>query len=187
MIEQSLASLLPAIDIAAFERTPDGSFTPVAPAPQWFGRLADVTFPFLGHILEEANQFWGGRAPGIQEWGPCAEVDDAGGEFHYKVTAVTAADKQYLLFQLDPASDRLRKTLQTIRDERLALEQDGRALATMAFEARRVAAEMREAVLEQLETVEKHPQDEWLSTLSTRSADLVRRLDDLARALQIQS
>jgi hypothetical protein len=180
--DQSLARLLPAIDIAAFERTPGGSFTPVAPAPQWFRRLADVTFPFLGHILDEANHFWAAGAPGSREWGPCAEVDDTGVEFHYKVTAVTAPDKQYLLFQRDRAADRMREMLQGIRDERLAIEQ-GRGPVALASEAQRTAAEIHDAVTEQLKASYRRPQDEFLAAIARQSADLVALLDELARGI----
>ena len=89
MSEDLLKSLLPALHIAAFERREDGSFTSLAPPPAWFGRLvADPAFPFLGHILEEANVFWRSGGPGLREWGPVAEVDASGAEFHYKVAAV---------------------------------------------------------------------------------------------------
>ena len=91
MSEQVLSTLLPALTMAAFERRADGAFASVAPPPPWFTRIAsDPTFPFLGHILEEANHFWQRGTSGTSEWGPCAEVDETGKEFHYKVTAVTA-------------------------------------------------------------------------------------------------
>jgi hypothetical protein len=184
MTDQSLARLLlPALDITAFERTPDGSFTPLTPPPPWFQRLADVTFPFLGHILDEANQFWASGEPGSREWGPCAEVDAAGAEFHYKVTAITATGQQYLLFQRDRGADRMREALQTIRDQKLAMEQGGRTLA-MARDARRAADQIRDVVAEQLRTAGKRAPAEWLSTLSIRSADLVQQLDELSRALR---
>ena len=183
MTEHSLASLLPAIDIAAFERTPDGAFTPLTPAPHWFQQLADVSFPFLGHILEEATQFWGERQPGSREWGPCAEVDANRTEFHYRVTAITApGGQQYLLFQLDRGADRLRETLQTIRDQRLAHEQGGRTEA-LALDARRLAVQIRDVLAEQMGTVEQRTPAAWLSSLFVRSADLVRRLDELSRAV----
>jgi hypothetical protein len=182
MTDESLATLLPAIDIAAFERTPDGSFTPLTPAPRWFQQLADVTFPFLGHTLEEANQFWASRESGSREWGPCVEVDANGTEFHYKVTAITASGQQYLLFQLDRGAERMRDTLQTIRDQRLAHEQGGRTHA-LAVDVRRLAVQIRDGLAEQMGTPEQRTPAAWLSTLFGRSADLVRRLDELSRAL----
>src|SRR5687767_13317532 len=77
-------------------------FRAVNGSPPWFWRLATETFPFLGHILEEANEFWESEASGSREWGPCADTDESGREFHYKVIAVTVQGKAYLLFQLDP-------------------------------------------------------------------------------------
>ena len=100
MNDEALSSLLPALGYAVFARGADGAFTALAPPPDWFKRLGDVTFPFLGHILEEATDFWGSGTPGCQEWGPCAEVDRHGIEFHYKVIAYTLANRQLLLFQI---------------------------------------------------------------------------------------
>jgi hypothetical protein len=115
-----LKALLHAIDIAAFRRDPDGTFVPVAPMPAWFGQLVrDPTFPFLGHILGEAEAFWSLRDQGFREFGPCAEVDDAGREFHYRVVAVTASGVSYLLFRLDPDAQRLREVLQPLREKAL--------------------------------------------------------------------
>jgi len=62
----TLTTLLPALDIAAFQRQPEGSFSPLAALPKWFERIvADGTFPFLGHILDEANEFWESRSAGL--------------------------------------------------------------------------------------------------------------------------
>jgi hypothetical protein len=184
MTNGSLASLLPAIDIAAFARAPDGSFTPLTPPPRWFHQLADGTFPFLGHILDEANQFWAGTEPGSREWGPCAAVDPNGSEFHYKVTAITTPGHRYLLFQLDRGADRTRDVLQTIRDQRLAMEQGGRTMA-MLLDARRMALQIRDVVAEQAQTAGQRAPAEW-STLSTRIGDLLLRLDELSHALRLQ-
>ena len=187
MTDTRLASLLPAIEIAAFERGPDGSFAPVAAPPSWFRSLADTTFPFLGHILEEANAFWRSRALGFREFGPVAETDAAGGEFHYKVIAVTSAEAQYLLFQLDTGIDRTRDTLQKARSQRLNIQQSGRTLTTMAREARDMAGEIRDRVTEKItKSVVKSP-DEFLPTLLNRSVDLMRHLDELTKSLQQRS
>lgn len=128
MSDDALATLLPALDIAAFERTADGSFRPLAPPPSWFARLGrDGTFPFLGHILEEAVTFWATKAEGTREWGPCAEVDDNGGEFHYTVRALTLGPSAYLVFQLDQAAERMREVLQKVRSDALDAEKARRA------------------------------------------------------------
>jgi hypothetical protein len=144
MSDDLLKSLIPALDIAAFERRDDGSFGSIAPVPPWFTRLAsDPAFPFLGHILEEANRFWLAGRPGVYEWGPVAEMNEAGAEFHYKVAAVTTAEGRFLIFQLDRASDQIRRVLQTVRTRQLEAEQTGDESAARQAERRaiRIAAD----------------------------------------------
>jgi hypothetical protein len=127
MSRDDLARLLPALDIAAFERNAEGSFEPVAPLPPWFSRLGrDGSFPFLGHILEEAVTFWSVRTDGVRAWGPCADVDEQGNEVHYLVKAVTIGLNAYLVFQIDEAADRMRKVLQKVRSEALENERNQR-------------------------------------------------------------
>jgi len=125
MSDDLLKALLPALGIAAFERHVDGSFRALAAIPRWFERLAgDGTFPFLGHILEEATRHWNkGDAAKPREWGPSAETDEAGHEFHYMVTALTLSGRHVLIFSLDAASDRLQKVMQKVREQALATEQ----------------------------------------------------------------
>jgi len=125
MSDDLLKALLPALGLAAFERHVDGSFRALAPIPRWFERLAgDGTFPFLGHILEEATRHWNkGDAAKPREWGPSAETDEAGHEFHYMVTALTLSGRNVLIFSLDTASDRMRQVLQKVREQGLATEQ----------------------------------------------------------------
>lgn len=148
MPDELSTTLLPALGIAAFGRGSDGSFASISPVPKWFGRLvADVTFPFLGHILVDANEFWNSGTVGFQEFGPCAEVDEAGREYHYKVMAVSAPEKQFLLFQLDPGTDRMREILQKARDLALRADDSSRARAVLALlqkEARATADEIRD-------------------------------------------
>lgn len=150
MSEPLLTDLLPALQIAAFARSADGSFSTASPTPAWFARLVkDTTFPFLGHILEEARQFWDSGAPGFREFGPCAEVDESGAEFHYKVIAVSTAGIQYLLFQPDAATDRMRDVLQKARELSLRAGEDSRTTAALALlqkEARMAAAEIGELI-----------------------------------------
>ena len=125
MSDELLKALLPALGMAAFERHVDGSFRALAPIPRWFERLAgDGTFPFLGHILEEATRHWNkGDAAKPREWGPSAETDETGHEFHYMVTALTLSGRNVLIFSLDTASDRTQKVLQKVREQALATEQ----------------------------------------------------------------
>jgi hypothetical protein len=124
MSDDLLEALLPALGIAAFERHVDGSFRALAPIPRWFERLAgDGTFPFLGHVLEDATRYWNKRDSKPREWGPSADIDEAGREFHYMVTALTLSGRSVLLFSLDTASDRMRQMLQKVREQGLATEQ----------------------------------------------------------------
>jgi hypothetical protein len=120
MNNDDVAVLLNAIGIVAFERTAEGSFRPLAPPPPWFGALSrDGTFPFLGHILEEATAFWSARTDGVRAWGPCAEVDADGKEFHYLVKAVTTGPRTFLVFQADESVEQLRTVLQAVRSDAL--------------------------------------------------------------------
>lgn len=124
MIDNALSTLLTALDLAAFERNAQGGFQSLAPPPAWLTRLShDGTFPFLGHILEEANAFWNSGADGLREWGPCAEVDENGREFHYLVKAVRVDIRTYLVFQVDEGAERLQRVLQKVRSDALAVEQ----------------------------------------------------------------
>lgn len=124
MIDDALSTLLTALDLAAFERNAQGGFQSLAPSPAWMTRLShDGTFPFLGHILEEANAFWNSGADGLRQWGPCAEVDEHGQEFHYLVKAVRVKNRTYLVFQIDEGAERLQQVLQKVRSDALAKEQ----------------------------------------------------------------
>jgi hypothetical protein len=121
MTDQALSMLLTALDIAAFERLQENGFRPLAQPPRWFGLLSrDGTFPFLGHILEEAQAFWQSGEEGVQGWGPCAELAEDGREFHYLVKALTVQTRAYLVFQLDESAERMRDVLQKVRGEALA-------------------------------------------------------------------
>jgi hypothetical protein len=127
MTDHPLTALLPALDIAAFERASHGAFQPLAPLPAWFPLLsADGTFPFLGHILDEANLFWNLRTAGVCEWGPCAGGEVGGREFHYRVKAVTAGSRAYLVFQIDEGAEQVREILQKVRADALAAAQKPR-------------------------------------------------------------
>jgi hypothetical protein len=190
----TLTTLLPALDIAAFERLPEGSLSPMAPPPPWFVRIvADGTLPFLGHILEEANQFWESRSSGRRDWGPCAEVDATGSEFHYMVTAVTIGYQQYLCFQLDPGSDRLREVLQQVREQALAAERGVRDEAaveklTQAKTDVQQAADELDLIVRRL--LGADPADariEPWKTVSAKCEEIVRGVDKLTRAAILQT
>jgi hypothetical protein len=185
----TLTVLVPALDIAAFERQPGGSFSPLTTLPQWFGRLAgDGTFPFLGHILEEANEFWESRSTGRRDWGPCAEVDPAGSEFHYYVTAVMIGYQQFLCFQLDPGSDRLREVLQKVREAALAdghgLHDDvaGEKLTSAKGQVQQAADDLHLQVRRLLGEDPADARLEPWKSVSATCEELVRRVDRLVRA-----
>jgi hypothetical protein len=178
--DELLTTLMPAMQIALFERRPDGSFAPLAPPPTWFAHLASETFPFLGHILDEANRFWAGRLPGSREWGPCTELDERGREFHYRVTALTAGDRQYLVFQIDQGSERVREVLQQVRERALAAEQhpDVDPAYSLLRQQVRIAGDAMQELVSRL--IDAHPTDvqrEILTTLSAHCQDLRRAAD----------
>lgn len=169
MTNDVLTALLPAIGIAAFERRADGSFSALAPPPAWFSRLVgNETFPFLGHVLEEANEFWRRSASGTQEWGPCVEVDEAGTEFHYKVAALTLGGRELLLFELDTASDRLREILQTARERALSPETGSNEHGAAALDLRRSASEIRDLLRQLADSEPTQAQRAVIDTLQTR-------------------
>ena len=177
-----LQALLPAIEIAAFRREADGSFTPVATPPAWFGRLVrDPTFPFLGHILEEAAGFWARNEQGCREFGPCAEVDEAGREFHYRVVAATAAGTSYLLFRLDPDAERLRHVLQTVREKALSESTLPVADAGVLQSVVRVRGEDIHGLLRRvLATAPTAEQRELWNAISSALDSMMARVDALA-------
>ena len=173
MSNDRLPELLSAIDLAAFERSRDGSFRSIAPPPPWFARLSgDPTFPFLGHILEEAMQFWSARIAGKREWGPCAEVDEHGKQFHYRVVAVNSADTAYLLFALDGGSEEMRDVLQRVRQQMLDAEQ-------AHGEIRRAAGELRALAGAVTASTSDESRHTLASSLSEKCDDLLRRIDAL--------
>jgi hypothetical protein len=184
MSNDPLTTLLPAMEIAAFQRRPDGTFVLLAPHPAWFQRLiGDGMFPFLGHILEEAQQFWASGAQGRRDWGPCAEEDEAGRQFHYKVTALAAGDAQYVLFQLDPESDRTREMLQKVRANALAAEYQTSAerstLLAVQREVRRATKEI-DHLLQQFLSASGGKRGELAEVLSKKCGELADAVDMLA-------
>src|SRR5262245_44630146 len=143
MGDELLAGLLHTMGVAVFERRPDGAFVAATEPPPWFAAMkSDATFPFLGHILGEATEFWDRHVVGAQDWGPCADTDEHGKEFHYKVTAVQAEERQYLIFQLDRDSDRIREMLQKVRDKALAESTRTKRTTSLASDARHTVADV---------------------------------------------
>jgi hypothetical protein len=175
MNDIALAPLLHALGVAAFERREDGSFTAVTEPPAWFAGLAsDGTFPFLGHVLEEAVAFWNTGRTGSRDFGPCAEVDDRGREFHFTVTACSGA-RQYLIFRLDAGSDAMQAVLQRVRDRALEAETRTRR----RDEAVRAGSDEVHRLLGRLLASRPTPaQVDLLQELADRCDELVRSLAD---------
>jgi hypothetical protein len=180
MSNDALKVLLAAAEVAAFERSADGSFSALAEAPPWFRRLAGTTFPFLGHVLDEANAFWQSGTVGTREWGPSVETDDAGREFHYLVTAVAAGDRQFLLFRLDRGSDRVREVLQKVRDEKLAGERERQSRAKLAAVGRQASDEVHRVIGQLVRSSPTPEQRELLERLSSLCSTLVGVADQLS-------
>jgi hypothetical protein len=181
MNDDVLSTLLPALGYAVFAREANGSFTSLTPPPDWFKRLGNVTFPFLGHILEEANQFWDSGKPGSREWGPCAEVDSGGAEFHYKVIAQTLANRQLLLFQLDTESDHMREVLSVVRTQSLREEQSRGARGMTAMDIRLIREEIQRILGKLLGSGVNESQTDLLQKLSTRCDELSHGTERLIR------
>ncbi|HUR32778.1 MAG TPA: hypothetical protein VM032_03230 [Vicinamibacterales bacterium] len=186
MSASPLETLLPLLDTAAFVRAGDGSFSALAPLPGWLQRLtSDTTFPFLGHILEEATAFWQRGTSGSAEWGPCAEVDDEGQEYHYMVTAITAGPDQYLVFHLDRGAERMREVLQKVRSEALTAEQDGVWYKAVVKDMQRTNKDVKD-LLQQLLTAGLTPaQIEMVNKLATKCVSLMGGASELIRATTI--
>lgn len=186
MSDQILKTVLPALDLAAFQRRADGTFTSIAPRPVWFARLvADPTFPFLGHILEEAEAFWKDRKEGRLEWGPVAEVDESGSEFHYRVIAINAAGNRFLVFQLDLGADQVREVLQKVRTDMLAAEEragsDALKRKVHLSRLRRSADAFGDAILRGV-LKKATAADPVLEALTTTGSELLEAIDDIVQA-----
>ena len=120
----------------------------------------------------------------LREWGPCAEVDEVGHQFHYKVSAVTMTGRHYLIFQLDPGADRLQTMLQKVRERELASEQEAAAAGTAAPSMRVVretAAELRALLRQWPGPSSTEPLLELRMALTLKADDLIKRLDAFMR------
>lgn len=185
-IQQGLATVAGALGIAAFSRQPDGGFEPLGPAPDWFVTITSGdTFPFLGHILEEATSFWQRGTQGRADWGPVAEVDEQGREYHYIVTALTVGTSQFLVFQLDAGAERMRDVLQKVRSEALSAEQDQASHRAVANELHRTNNDIK-SLLAQLMRADLTPaQLELAKGLSQKALSLTNGIGRLIQSTMI--
>jgi hypothetical protein len=163
MSASQLETLLPLLDVAAFVRHGDGSFSAISQLPAWFERLtSDTTFPFLGHILEEANAFWQRGLQGAADYGPCAEVDDNG-----------------------RGADRMRSVLQKVRSEALTAAQDGVAYQAVLADLRRTNQEVKDLLRQLLLAGLTPTQLEMVNQLASRCVELMAGSSELVRATNI--
>lgn len=123
MSSDALAAVVTALEIGIFEQGPDGGFSSVGTPPAWMAAFSrNPTFPFLGSFLPQARQFWSEPRADRLTWGPCAEVDPTGREFHFTVSAVSLPDRKFLVFELDRHAEPMRALLQKAREQALARE-----------------------------------------------------------------
>ena len=127
MSNDALQAVVTALEIGIFEQGPDGGFSSVGTPPAWMAAFSrNPTFPFLGSFLPQARQFWSEPRADRLTWGPCAEVDPEGREFHFTVSAVSLPGRKFLVFELDRHAEPLRALLQKAREQALARERTGK-------------------------------------------------------------
>jgi len=120
MSSDALQAVLSALEIGVFEQGPDGGFTSVGAPPTWMAAFSrNPTFPFLGSFLPQARQFWAEPRTDRLTWGPCAEVDSEGREFHFTVSALSLPDRKFLVFEIDRHAESMRALLQKAREQAL--------------------------------------------------------------------
>ncbi len=121
MNADALAAVVSALEIGIFEQGPDGGFSSLGTPPAWMAAFnRNPTFPFLGSFLPQAQQFWSEPRVDRLTWGPCAEVDPDGREFHFTVTALSLPGRKILVFELDRHAEPMRAVLQKAREQALA-------------------------------------------------------------------
>lgn len=121
MNSDALQAVVSALEIGVFEQAPDGAFISVGTPPAWMAAFSrNPTFPFLGSFLPQARQFWSEPRADRLTWGPCAEVDPEGREFHFTVSALSLPDRKFLVFELDRSAEPMRMLLQKAREHALS-------------------------------------------------------------------
>jgi hypothetical protein len=142
--DRLLAEILAALDLVVFERLPDGVFLRlggVAP-PRWFtyfvadaAQSQSVTlgqvFPFLEHFLVDAEAFWAdGREQRLRSE-PFTTTDRAGGEITLVASALSLANRRFLVIELPQDFEEHRQALQRGREHLLAHEEQIRLTAAL--------------------------------------------------------
>ena len=182
MNEEVLSALLPALGFAVFVRGADNSFTPITPPPSWFTRLGNVTFPFLGHILEEANQFWDGGARRTAGVGP---VRGGGSQRQGVPLQSHRPDRRRAdsacCFISTPNRIASAKCCPRSERESLATEQSRNATSMSAMEVRLIREEIHRILGKLLGTNATEVQIELLRKLSSRCDELALGTERLIR------
>ena len=121
---EALEAAVAALEIGVFRQDDSAGFVSVGRVPSWMSAFArNPSFPFLGAFLGQARHFWSEPQEGRLTWGPCAEVNERGEEFHFLVSAISLPSHKLLVFELDHAAAPLRAVLQKVREQ--ALNQAG--------------------------------------------------------------
>ena len=137
------SDVLEALGLVLLDRLPDGAFTLIGPAPDWFrslipGGSSDValaSLPVLESVLPEAEEFWDSHSTGRVSLGVCTSTDVDGEECHFGVSAVGASDRQVLVL----------RTLTGEYEERQSLYQKARERVLLFEKLERTEAALREA------------------------------------------
>ena len=173
MTEQFLASLLSTIEIAAFERTPDGSFTAAAPIPRWFGDWVTRHSRFSDTSSKKPTSS-GPRCDRFSRMGSLRRRrSESGQEFHYKVTAVTLPSGSSCCFSSIPQATACARLCRRYDDPEAVRRAGGTGAWHAGARSRRAADEIRATVLT-LEAGVQGEKTELPATLSNRSAELVQ-------------
>jgi hypothetical protein len=197
MSNDATTPILSALEIAAFERRPDGSFASLGPVPEWFSVLGrDKTFPFLGTFLEDARIHWASSPSGRLRSGLCNETDEHGREYHFEVSAIVLGGRNLLVFELAPALEGMRLALQKARQQALNDEARGKnqgelfaavtTLSVNAQDARRAARAVGGFARELAAAAPAEPAAQRLATeLDTTSTRLQSIIDSMAETIRI--
>ena len=131
MTDPELNDFFRALNVAALELLPDGTFMRIGSTPDWINRFCpDLTtqpcildpsnfFSFLENFLAEARQFWACREKGCIKSGIWIESDDNGTDCLFEATAINTQSKKILLIEQDASTS----------NDKQSLIQTGRQLA----------------------------------------------------------
>ncbi len=151
-----LDALIRGLDLAAFERRPDGAFVLVAEPPSWWpafftarparGEIVALAerFPFLGNFLVDAASVWdGSTAHASQRSGLWIEADAHDRACHFEAVAVRAGTRDVLLVERATATHAtLQQVIQRGREQSLELHDERRAADALRRERASLEAQV---------------------------------------------